>query len=73
MDARGRRRLPINDRAHVRNALARFNQVAFESDAARDRARERLLNAARKYRIVPVGFFTGQLRTERRHAAAAAS
>ncbi len=70
VDARGRRRLPINDRAHVRNALARFNQVAFESDAARDRARERLLNAARKYRIVPVGFFTGQLRTERRHAAA---
>ena len=50
VDARGRRRLPINDRAHVRNALARFNQVAFESDAARDRARARLLNAARKYR-----------------------
>jgi len=70
VDSRGRRRLPINDRAHVRNALARFNQVAFENDAARERARTRLLNAARKYRIVPVGFFTGQLRTERRHAAA---
>ncbi len=70
VDSRGRRRLPINDRAHVRNALARFNQVAFESDAARERARMRLLNAARKYRIVPVGFFTGQLRTEQRHAAA---
>jgi len=26
VDARGRRRLPINDAAHVRNALARFNQ-----------------------------------------------
>jgi class 3 adenylate cyclase len=70
VDSRGRRRLPINDRAHVRNALARFNQVAFESETARERARLRLLNAARKYRIVPVGFFTGQLRTERRHAAA---
>lgn len=70
VDSRGRRRLPINDRPHVRNALARFNQVAFESEAARERARLRLLNAARKYRIVPVGFFTGQLRTERRHAAA---
>jgi class 3 adenylate cyclase len=70
VDSRGRRRLPINDRAHVRNALARFNQVTFESDAARERARLRLLNAARKYRIVPVGFFTGQLRTEQRHAAA---
>jgi class 3 adenylate cyclase len=70
VDARGRRRLPINDKAHVRNALARFNQVDFENDAARERARKRLLNAARKYRIVPVGFMTGQLQSERRHAAA---
>jgi len=70
VDSRGHRRLPIHDRHHVRNALARFNQVAFESDAARETARKRLLNAAKKYRIVPVGFITGQLRTERRHAAA---
>jgi class 3 adenylate cyclase len=70
VDARGRRRLPIHDRAHVRNALARFNQVIFENDAARESARKRLLNAARKYRIVPVGFITGQLQTERRHATA---
>ena len=68
IDARGRRRLPIHDKAHVRNALARFNQVAFESDEARERARRRLLNAAKKYRIVPVGFITGQLRSEERHA-----
>jgi class 3 adenylate cyclase len=70
IDARGRRRLPIHDKAHVRNALARFNQVAFENDGARERARKRLLNAARKYRIVPVGFITGQLQSERKHAAA---
>jgi class 3 adenylate cyclase len=70
VDSGGRRRLPIHDKAHVRNALARFNQVAFESDAARDRARKRLLNAAKKYRIVPVGFITGQLQSERRHATA---
>ena len=70
IDSHGRRRLPINDRAHVRNALARFNQVVFESDAAREQARRRLLNAAQKYRIVPVGFFTGQLKAERRHATA---
>src|SRR5204862_3345704 len=70
VDARGRRRLPVHDKAHVRNALARFNQVAFESDDARERARTKLLNAARKYRIVPVGFITGQLQTERRHATA---
>src|SRR2546421_2256954 len=70
VDSRGRRRLPVHDKAHVRNALARFNQVAFETDTARERARKRLLNAAKKYRIVPVGFITGELRSERRHAAA---
>jgi class 3 adenylate cyclase len=70
VDSRGRRRLPIHDAAHVRNALARFNQVIFEDDAARERARTRLLNAARKYRIVPVGFITGQLQSERRDATA---
>ena len=26
VDLKGRRRLPIHDEAHVRNALARFNQ-----------------------------------------------
>jgi len=70
VDSRGTRRLPINDEPHVRNALARFNQVAFENDAARERARKRLLNAAKKYGIVPVGFITGQLLEEKRHATA---
>jgi len=65
VDTRGARRLPIHDKAHVKNALARFNQVAFEDDAARERARRRLLNAAKKFRIVPVGFMTGQLQSER--------
>jgi len=65
VDSRGRRRLPVHDKRHVRNALARFNQVVFENDAARERARRRLLNAAKKYRIVPVGFITGQLQSER--------
>jgi class 3 adenylate cyclase len=70
IDSRGRRRLPIHDKAHVRNALARFGQVAFENEAARERTRQRRLNAAKKYRIVPVGFITGQLQSERRHATA---
>lgn len=70
VDSRGRRRLPIHDEAHVRNALARFNQVAFENDAARERARKRLLTAAKKYGIVPIGFITGQLQQEKRHATA---
>src|SRR5512138_2789144 len=65
VDSAGRRRLPINDKAHVRNALARFNQVIFEDDAARELARKRLLNAAKKFRIVPVGFITGQFQSER--------
>ena len=65
IDARGRRRLPINDEAHVRNALARFERVAFETDEARERARVRLLKAAKRYGIVPVGFITGQIRSER--------
>jgi len=62
VDPQGRRRLPINDESHVRNALSRFNQVIFENETARNRARTRLLNAAKRYGIVPVGFFTGQLR-----------
>src|ERR1700736_2726424 len=70
IDSRGTRRLPINDEAHVRNALSRFNQTRFEDEAARDRARTRLLKAAKKYRIVPIGFMTGQLRTQSRQAAA---
>jgi class 3 adenylate cyclase len=65
IDGRGRRRLPIHDADHVRNALARFNQVSFADDAARDRARKRLLNAARRFKIVPVGFVTSQLQSER--------
>jgi len=70
IDSHGRRRLPINDERHVRNALARFSQVSFEDDAARERARKRLLNAAKKYGIVPVGFITGQLESERTQAVA---
>jgi len=65
IDSQGRRRLPINDVSHVRNALARFDQVDFEDDVARERARERLLRAAKKHGIVPLGFFDGQLRKAR--------
>jgi class 3 adenylate cyclase len=65
VDSRGARRLPIYDEPHVRNALARFDQVKFETEAARDKARKRLLQAAKKHGIVPVGFVTAQLETER--------
>jgi class 3 adenylate cyclase len=66
IDSHGQRRLPIHDAAHVRNALARFSQVAFEDEAARDRARNRLLRAATKYGIMPIGFVNAQLQPERR-------
>jgi class 3 adenylate cyclase len=66
VDAEGKRRLPIHDAAHVRNALARFNQVAFEDDAARDRARIRLLNAAKKFWIMPIGFLSSELNPQQR-------
>lgn len=62
IDGAGKRRLPIHDEAHVRNALARFNRVLFDDEAARDRARSRLLRAAKRHGIVPVGFIEGQLR-----------
>jgi class 3 adenylate cyclase len=66
IDSRGKRRLPINDAAHVRNALARFSQVNFEDEAARDRARTRLLRAAAKHGVVPVGFVSAQLQPQRK-------
>lgn len=71
VDSTGKRRLPINDESHVRNALARFDQVEFEDDGAREKARTRLLNAAKRYGIVPVGFITGQLESERGRSPAA--
>ena len=64
IDSEGRRRLPIHDASHVRNALARFNQVRFEDDAARDRARSRLLRAAKKHGIMPIGFISAQLQPQ---------
>jgi class 3 adenylate cyclase len=66
IDSQGKRRLPIHDASHVRNALARFGQVAFEDEAARDRARSRLLRAAKKHGIMPIGFISAQLEPQRR-------
>ena len=66
IDSAGKRRLPINDAAHVRAALSRFSQVHFEDDAARDRARIRLLRAAQKHGVVPIGFISAQLQPQRK-------
>ncbi len=65
VDSQGKRRLPIHDEAHVRNALARFNQVRFESDEARERAFRKVLTVAIEYGIAPVGFVASQMRDAR--------
>ena len=48
VDKEGEGHLPIHDDSHVRNAIARFDQTEFESVAAKDRARRKILAAARK-------------------------
>jgi uncharacterized protein DUF6582 len=45
------RKEPIIDAAHVRNAIARFDQVEDVTDAERDRAWKRILTAAKKFDI----------------------
>lgn len=45
------RKEPINDASHVRNAVARFDQVEGVSDAERDSAWRRIRAAARKYHV----------------------
>jgi hypothetical protein len=51
VDSDGGEHLPINDEPHVRNAIARFNQTEFESKAAKERARKKVLSAAKRYGI----------------------
>jgi hypothetical protein len=51
VDSDGGEHLPINDESHVRNAIARFNQTEFESKAAKERARKKILSAAERYNI----------------------
>lgn len=45
------RKEPIHDAAHVRNAIARFNQVKGVSDDERDAAWSRIKRAAKKFDV----------------------
>lgn len=45
------RKLPIHDAKHVRNAVARFDQVEDVSDSERDAAWKRIETAARKFDV----------------------
>jgi hypothetical protein len=46
-----RRKEPLTDARHVRNAIARFDQVEDVSDADRDKAWKRIRSAAEKFDI----------------------
>jgi hypothetical protein len=51
VDRAGGEHLPIHDEEHVRNAIARFNQTRFESAEAKERARRKVLAAAKRHGI----------------------
>lgn len=51
VDKAGERHLPINDEAHVRNAISRWNQTNFESAAAKETARTKIVTAAKRHKI----------------------
>ena len=45
------RKEPLNDAAHVRNAIDRFNQVKNITDNERDEAWKRIKSAAKKFGV----------------------
>ena len=45
------RKEPLNNASHVRNAIARFNQVKDVSDEERDAAWRRIKAAAKKHNV----------------------
>ncbi|MHB8688934.1 MAG: DUF6582 domain-containing protein [Candidatus Dormibacteraceae bacterium] len=45
------RKEPLNDARHVRNAIARFDQVEGVSESERDAAWKRIRTAARKFGV----------------------
>ena len=45
------RKEPIHDAAHIRNAIARFNQVKGVTDSERDAAWKRIKGAAKKFGV----------------------
>ncbi len=51
VDKKGEEHLPINDESHIRNAMSRWNQTEFESATAKERARKKIVSAARLHGI----------------------
>ena len=51
VDRKGGEHLPINDESHIRNAMARWNQTEFQSATAKEKARQKIVGAARRHGI----------------------
>ena len=51
IDRKGGEHLPINDESHIRNAMARWNQTEFQSPTAKEKARQKIVGAARRHGI----------------------
>lgn len=51
IDGDGEKHLPIHDEAHVRAALARFNQTEFDTAADKVSAAKKIVSAAKKFDI----------------------
>lgn len=51
VDREGGEHLPINDESHIRNAMARWNQTEFQSETAKEKARQKIVGAARRHGI----------------------
>ena len=51
VDRKGGEQLPINDESHIRNAMARWNETDFQSPTAKERARQKIVGAAKRHGI----------------------
>ena len=51
VDSSGEGKLPIHDESHVRNAVSRWNQTDFEDATAKEKARRKIVSAAKKHGI----------------------
>lgn len=51
VDRKGGEHLPINDESHIRNAMARWNQTDFQSATSKERARQKIVGAAKRHGI----------------------
>ena len=57
------RKVPLENAKHVRNAIARFNQVDGVTDSERDSAWKRIQSAARKHDVEVQEFSWHQLKS----------